>query len=119
MRQLVCENGNVVRVGPGRTEVVLNSGRVVVGVPQRDEEQAQTAAELGYDDPVRMVEDHDPLHAMLSSWIGLESFALRVAAGELAEDDIRASIEEDAVLALQKFMRVCGGRMPGAWSLMS
>lgn len=110
----VCQCGDVIRVYPGRTEVVLLSGHVVAGVPQRNDDQAATAAELGYGTDVEgMVEDHDPLHALLCDWLGIgESFALRIAAGELPEDHALAYLEEDAVLAVQRFMVAAGGHLP-------
>jgi hypothetical protein len=61
-----------------------------------------------------MCRDHDPLHVLLAEWLGLEaSFALREAAGLLDPADAdKARTEEAAVLAVQRFMRLAGGRLP-------
>lgn len=116
MKQHVCQNGNVIRIGVARTEVVLNSGNMVPGEPEYTPDQRQTAQSLGYGrNVVKMVEDHDPLHALLADWLGLESFALRVASGELPVGDPLADLEEDAVLAIQRFMVAAGGKLPGTW----
>lgn len=110
----VCRCGDVIRIYRGRTEIVLLSGQVVPGEPEHTEDQAKTAAELGYGTDVeRMVEDHDPLHALLCDWLGIgESYALRIAAGELPEDHELAYLEEDAVLAVQRFMVAAGAALP-------
>lgn len=106
-RQL--SNGTVIVVsGAGGTMIVNRTGRCVYGTPQRNAEQATTAVGLGYgEDVVTMVADHDPLHALLTDWLGLpESVALFGGDAEVA------AAEEAAVLAVQKLMRLAGGRMP-------
>ena len=80
-----------------------------------EEHQAETARQLGYgDDVAAMNADHDPLHRALCAWLGVESQALRAAAGErlTKEEQDRAAFEEAAVLAVQKFMRLCGAAVP-------
>lgn len=64
--------------------------------------------EMGYGDDVgAMVADHDPLHCILADMLGLPtSIALSGGDPELA------IWEEAAVLAVQRFMRVAGGRLP-------
>lgn len=54
----------------------------------------------------RMESEHDALHARLSRWTGCVSQSLRMARGEPltdAEADL-AALEEDAVLAVQKYL---------------
>lgn len=58
-----------------------------------------------------LCQDHDALHAALAAWLGLESFALREAAGLDVDAEIAAA-EEAAVLATQKFMRLAGVSVP-------
>lgn len=77
--------------------------------------QRSMARRLGYGADVDgMNHDHDPLHRALCAWLGVESFALREAAGEsLAPAAKRLAIaEERAVLALQRFARIAGARPP-------
>ena len=95
------------------SRVTLASGTVVVGCPHDTEEYRATAASLGYgDDTVAMCRDHDPLHQALCSWLGVgESFALRCAAGERREDELSAA-EEAAVMAVQRFAKLAGARLP-------
>jgi hypothetical protein len=90
--------------------VMLPDGRRILGLPQGTDEQAATAKRLGYgDDVLQMVRDHDPLHAMLCDLLGLPtSYALSTDPGEAGE---REWAEEEAVLAVQKFMRLAGGRL--------
>ena len=71
------------------------------------ERQRKTARDLGYgEDVAAMNFVHDDLHRSLCRWLGVESRSLR---GEYSE---LAGIEEDAVLAVQKFMRACGAPVP-------
>ena len=80
-----------------------------------DEHQRRTAERLGYGSDVAATNrDHDPLHAALCRWLGVESHALRVARGENLTfgEHYTANLEEDAVLAVQRFARHCGARMP-------
>lgn len=96
---------HIVRILPGHTEVTLPSGTVVTGYPQGSEHQAEVAQRLGYPDALQMVLDHDPLHARLCDWLGLPaSYSLRLAAGELPAEQVHlAAIEEEAVIAVQRF----------------
>ncbi len=59
-----------------------------------------------------MCREHDPLHARLCDMLGVgDSPALLCAAGLRHEDEISAA-EEGAVMAVQLFMRLAGGRLP-------
>lgn len=53
---------------------------------------------------------HDPLHADLCKWAGVESQSLRVAKGEIldAEEHRLAWLEEAAVLNVQRWMVALG-----------
>src|SRR5215470_5865396 len=74
---------------PTGSRITLPSGHVVEGEPEPTEAYRRTARELGYgDDTLAMCRDHDPLHAPLAEWLGLDaSFALREAAGLLDPAD--------------------------------
>ena len=89
-------------------------------IPQRRpgqtfaEHQAEMAAWAGYPDAKALNRDHDPLHLALCAWLFVPSHALRSADGEVltpAERDL-ASLEEAAVLCVQRFMRHAGARVP-------
>ena len=85
---------------------------------QFDEHQRQMAARLGYGpDVAAMNRDHDPLHAALCRWLGVESQSLRAARGETLSfgEHFTANLEEDAVLAVQRFMRHCDVGVP-SWA---
>lgn len=104
MRHRVTVHGN-------GTTIVLPCGVVVEGRPHDTAGYAATARDLGYgDDVLAMCRDHDALHAALADWIGVESFALREAAG-LDGDPVIAAAEESAVLAVQRWMSLAGGRL--------
>lgn len=108
----VLTNGTVVEVLLTGSRIMLPGGEVVEGEPQDTDSYRATADRLGYDTTLAMCQDHDPLHALLCDWLGLpSSFALRVAAGLDAESPL-ARAEEDAVLALQRFMRLAKVALP-------
>ena len=78
------------------------------------EQQAQTAAWMGYASAEEMNAAHDPLHRALCRWLGIESMAMREAEGEVLGDPekLLAGIEEDAVLSLQRFICHAGVGVP-------
>lgn len=108
MMRAMLANGTRIAIRGPRTVIILPDGRVIRGRPQRGPAQAETARELGYGDDVgAMIADHDPLHALLCDFLRLPtSFALSGGNPDLAE------AEETAVLAVQRFMRRAGGRLP-------
>lgn len=75
-----------------------------------DDHQAEVAAWMGCDVNT-MNRDHDPLHHALCDWLGVESEAMKDAAGEPHDAEL-AGIEEEAVLMAQRLMVRGGGRMP-------
>jgi|SRR6185503_4677262 len=95
------------------SRVVLSCGHVIVGAPHGTEEYRRTAKRLGYDDDIAgMCADHDPLHQALAIWLSIgDSHSLREAAGLTCDHNL-AIAEEDAVLAVQRYMRLAGGKMP-------
>lgn len=105
-----------VRIHEYGTTIVLPCGLVVEGRPHDTEAYRATAAALGYGEgpeaALACCQDHDALHVRLCAFLGIpESFALRQAAG-LPVDSELAAIEEEAVMACQRFMRLAGGRLP-------
>jgi hypothetical protein len=106
-------NGTVISILPNSALVRLPGGAIVRSRPQKTGAYRATAFRLGYgDDTLALCHQHDPLHAILCSWLGLpDSFALRCAAGLDNENELSAA-EEAAVLAVQRFMRVAGVGLP-------
>lgn len=95
-------NGTELRIYETWVETDLPDGRTIYAVPRED--QIEIASELGYEgDVVALTLDHDPLHSLLCDWLGLPySYALAEPGTELA------GLEEEAVLAVQKFARKAG-----------
>jgi hypothetical protein len=92
-------------VVPTGSRVILPTGEIIEGAPIDSDDYRATARDLGYgEDTLAMCQEHDPLHARLCNWLGVESHALRHAAG-LPHDARLATLEEAAVLAVQKFTR--------------
>lgn len=102
-------NGTLITVGPSWAVVTLPTGEEVHAHPSPA--SPAMAERLGYgDDVAAMTRDHDPLHARLTDWLGLpHSFSLRFAAGVDPDSEL-AGAEEDAVLAVQRFRRLCIAR---------
>ena len=73
--------------------------------------QNAMAAWMGADSVAVMNALHDPLHAALCGWLGVPSHALAEAAGE-PHDQHLASLEEEAVLHVQRFMTHAGVALP-------
>lgn len=103
------------RVGPTWVVTTLPDGSEVHAHPQDSMGQRQTAKALGYGlDLAAMTRDHDTLHAAIAAWVGLpESAALRQAAGGSPDPEL-AAMEEDAVLAVQRYCRAVGSWPWGA-----
>lgn len=110
----ILRNGTAIFVGPTFAVVTLPGGEEVHAHPNH--KSADMALRLGYGtDVAAMTRDHDPLHARLTDWLGLRSsLALEAAAGLRPNDDL-AAMEEEAVLAVQRFRRACvtRGLLPG------
>lgn len=87
----------------------LPDGAEVVAAPEPTASYRAQAERLGYGtDSMRMCVDHEVLHSALAAWLGLsESPTLgRVARGQ-GDSDL-TGMEEDAVLALQRFANAAG-----------
>jgi hypothetical protein len=110
---LVLGDGTAIdRIEEG-SRVTLPCGAVVEGRPHQTASYRATATRLGYgSDTGAMCRDHDPLHAILCDWLGLTSQALRQAAGLPFDGEIAAA-EEEAALAVQRFLRLAGAALPG------
>lgn len=99
-------------ITPWGCRVTLPTGDVVESVPHDTSSYRATARELGYGaDVLAMAQDHDRLHAALCDWLGVESHSLRCAVG-LDHDHSLAEIEEAAVMAIQRLMRMSGRQVP-------
>lgn len=111
-RDHAFRNGLRVTVGPCWAVTTLPTGETIHAHPDGTQAQAEAARAMGYPDVCALTRDHDLLHAALCDWLGLPgSFALAQAAGRAADAEL-AGLEEEAVLAVQRFMRRAGGRVP-------
>lgn len=93
----------------------ISGSIVILGEPHDTDEYRITARELGYNEnTLAMCQDHDSLHVALCKWLGLgTSFSMLAAVGKLPDDQKHlAAIEEAAVLAVQRFMKLSGGKLP-------
>lgn len=84
----------------------LAGGVEVNAWPHRTAEYYATAYQLGYGDNVyRMCLEHETAHSLLAHWLGLpESPTMRQVANG-GEATPMSNLEEDAVLAIQRFAR--------------
>lgn len=96
-----------IKIHNGYTEITLPSGQVVFGWHSEQAGQAETAARIGCSIEL-MNQTHDVVHVLLSEMIGLECSPLlqRVADG-LPANELR-DLEEDAVIAVQRFAHAVG-----------
>jgi hypothetical protein len=99
----------VFEVWPYGCRAILPDGAEAQGAPQDTAEYRARAAALGYGgDTLSSCRDHDLLHAALCAWLGLpESPVLRHSAEGRGASDL-TNLEEDAVLAVQRFARAAG-----------
>lgn len=102
-------NGTRILVGDGWAVTTLPNGREVHAHPNAD--SPRMARELGYgDDVAAMTREHDPLHAWLTDQLGMpHSVSLMGAAGCEVDAEL-ATLEEEAVLAVQRFARAARNR---------
>jgi hypothetical protein len=66
------------------------------------------ARHMGYPNAAAMVLEHDLTHAALEAWLGMPSAVMLRLRGLAPLDVVRENAEEEAVLALQRYMRVVG-----------
>lgn len=105
-----CNNGTLVRIYAQGTEIILPDGKVVLGTPHNTRSYRQQAEALGYGaDTLSMCLDHDPLHALLSDWLGLP-YSRSLYHGK--QKTVLGVLEEQAVLAVQMYMRNANGKLP-------
>lgn len=69
---------------------------------------------MGYGSVEHMDRLHDALHAAMCQWLQIPSYALKQSRGEPlnATEQRLADLEEDAVLATQRFYHQAGGKLP-------
>jgi hypothetical protein len=91
------------------TRTILPDGVEVPAAPQDNADYRSRAHALGYgQDSAAMSREHELGHVLLSYILGLpESPALRSAANNAGPSDL-TGMEEDAVMALQRFARAAG-----------
>lgn len=101
--------GTVFEVWPDSVRTILPDGYTVPAAPEDTPEYRATAERLGYGtDTLAMSRDHEALHNWLCHALGLQysPTMARVAHG-LGGSDLTA-LEEDIVLAIQRFARAAG-----------
>lgn len=101
---IIKQFGNTVFIiGDGWSKTVFADGQEVEAVAHDTNSYRETALHLGYgNDVARMSADHELVHSWLCHALGMQySPALRSVVGDAA--DYRHGLEEDAVLAVQRF----------------
>lgn len=101
--------GNViVEISGGQTQTRFRDGTIVYAFHKKQLGQGFTAKRLGYPTAAAMNRDHDLLHSMLAHWLGLPHSPTLwdVAHGKPGTE--LHTIEEDAVLAVQRFAQASG-----------
>lgn len=88
------------------SRVVLADGREIIAAPEKTKEYEERARSLGYKSGLAMCQDHDWMHCILANALGMkQSPALTRAADSLPINEL-AGAEEDAVLAIQRFLNL-------------
>lgn len=99
-----------VEIWPNSTRIVYPDEIAIPGSPEDTDSYRACAARLGYGaDTLKMCKDHETMHIALSHWLGIESPTMKLL--RLGDDDTLHSInrlEEDAILALQRFACAAG-----------
>lgn len=103
----------VVHVGYARTDTVLHDGKIVPAVPHDTDIYRATALRLGYGaDTAALCIEHEIAHVALAHFLMLpESPVMRAVADGDFTNAALLDLEEAAVLAVQAFSRVAGGRI--------
>lgn len=97
-----------VEVRDGYTLTRFPCGAELVASHAVQDGQAETAARCGYESAEALNREHDLTHSLLAHWLGLpwsptlHDVAIGVRVNELH------FVEEDAVLAVQRFARAMG-----------
>lgn len=102
--------GTTVSLSNGGATVVFPNGDVIDAVPHDTDSYRDTAERHGYGtDTLRLCQEHELVHLALCDWLGLGESPtfVRILAGETAPCKLNG-LEEDAVLAVQRFARAAG-----------
>lgn len=72
---------------------------------------------MGCSSVEQMDQDHDPLHAELTQWMGATSYSLLVAQGVDLPPPLRrlAELEENAVLHVQRWLQALKNAREDVW----
>lgn len=96
-------------VGDGRCQTMLHDGSTVDAEPHDTDEYREKATALGYGrDTGRMCVEHELTHSLLCHAIGLSESPVMRAVAIDGPDSVLLGYEEDAVLAVQKFVATAG-----------
>jgi hypothetical protein len=82
-----------------------------------DEHKRDMARWMGCSSVEQMDDDHDPLHAELSQWMGATSYSLLLAQGVELPPKLRrlAELEENAVIAVQRWLQALKNENVDIW----
>lgn len=100
---------NVVEVWGDCVATHLPDGVSVVAAVQDTDQYHETAERLGYgSDTVRMMRDHEISHTALCHLLGLPESLVMSSVGHGYSDTYLTGLEEEVVMALQKFATAAG-----------
>jgi hypothetical protein len=100
---------NVVEIWNDCVATHLPDGVAVVAAVQDTDQYRETAERLGYgSDTVRMMRDHELSHVALAHLLGLPESLVMSSVAHGYGDNYLTGLEEDLILALQKFATAAG-----------
>jgi len=108
-RRAVAIGDAVARLTGHGVEIAWPDGTKVTGIPHDTDDYRLTARQHGYGaDTHALCVEHELLHVALGLWLGVPSPVMMALRGIEPVSDEIAGYEEDAVLALQAYLRAVG-----------
>src|SRR5215213_9615400 len=87
------------------TRISWPDGTVVLGQPHETESYKETARSYGYGEDVgQLCTEHEVTHVALAHWLGFPSQVMDMLRGKQSSIHLQ-ELEENAVLAIQAYMR--------------
>jgi len=116
--QLIQFDSTLIEVHADSTRITFADGTVVTGAPEDTDSYRATAERHGYGaDTLQLCKEHEVLHIALCHWLGIDSPTMRlVRHGDDARLHRLNRLEEDAVLAVQKFAKAAGIDLVVRWA---
>ena len=100
---------NVIEVWPDSVTTYLPDGVSVVAAAEDTDQYRETAEKLGYgSNTVRMMRDHEISHTALCHLLGLPESLVMSVVGHGDPDTYLTGLEEDLIMALQRFAMAAG-----------